>query len=76
MHILQSDPGVREIGYDGSAAFFFQQAAEENGHILNRIHYFKGVRAESIITAIERTSKIPSNDSNLLSKLVWTASKM
>ncbi|MGA9151333.1 MAG: ferritin-like domain-containing protein, partial [Candidatus Nitrosopolaris sp.] len=22
------------IGYDGSAAFFFEQAAEENGHML------------------------------------------
>ena len=26
------------IGYDGSAAFFFEQAAEENGHMLKFIH--------------------------------------
>ena len=27
-------------GYDGSAKFFFEQAAEENGHMLKFIHYF------------------------------------
>jgi ferritin len=42
------------IGYDGSAAFFFEQAAEENGHMLKFIHYLNGVEAEAIIPAIEK----------------------
>lgn len=42
------------IGYDGSAAFFFEQAAEENGHMLKFIHYINGIGAESIIPAIEK----------------------
>jgi hypothetical protein len=42
------------IGYDGSAAFFFEQAAEENGHMLKLIHYLNGVGAEAIIPAIEK----------------------
>jgi ferritin len=42
------------VGYDGSAAFFFEQAAEENGHMLKFIHYINGVGAESIIPAIEK----------------------
>ena len=33
-------------GYDGSAAFFFEQAAEENGHMLKFIHYLNGIGAE------------------------------
>jgi ferritin len=41
------------IGYDGSAAFF-EQAAEENGHMLKFIHYLNGVEAEAIIPAIEK----------------------
>ena len=41
-------------GYDGSAAFFFEQAAEENGHMLKFIHYLNGVGAEAIIPAIEK----------------------
>jgi ferritin len=41
-------------GYDGSAAFFFEQAAEENGHMLKFIHYLNGVEAEAIIPAIEK----------------------
>src|SRR6187200_3709020 len=41
-------------GYDGSAAFFFEQAAEENGHMLKLIHYLNGVGAEAIIPAIEK----------------------
>jgi ferritin len=41
------------IGYDGSAAFFFEQAAEENVHMLKFIHYLNGIGAESIIPAIE-----------------------
>ncbi|MFL6367387.1 MAG: ferritin [Nitrososphaeraceae archaeon] len=42
------------IGYDGSATFFFEQAAEENGHMLKLIHYLNGVGAEAIIPAIEK----------------------
>jgi ferritin len=42
------------IGYDGSATFFFEQAAEENRHMLKFIHYLNGVGAESIIPAIEK----------------------
>ena len=42
------------IGYDGSAAFFFEQAAEENRHMLKLIHYLNGVGAESIIPAVEK----------------------
>ncbi|HZE78502.1 MAG TPA: ferritin [Nitrososphaeraceae archaeon] len=50
------------IGYDGSAAFFFGQAAEENGHMLKLINYMNGVGAEAIIPAIE---KPPSNFESL-----------
>jgi ferritin len=42
------------IGYDGSSAFFFEQAAEENGHMLKLIHYLNGIGAEAIIPAIEK----------------------
>jgi ferritin len=49
-------------GYDGSAGFFFEQAAEENGHMLKFIHYLNGVGAEAIIPAIE---KPPSNFESL-----------
>jgi ferritin len=41
-------------GYDGSASFFFEQAAEENGHMLKFIHYLNGTGAEAIIPAIEK----------------------
>jgi ferritin len=41
-------------GYDGSASFFFEQAAEENGHMLKFLHYLNGVGAEAIIPAIEK----------------------
>ena len=41
-------------GYDGSASFFFEQAAEENGHMLKFIHYLNSVGAEAIIPAIEK----------------------
>ena len=41
-------------GYDGSAAFFFEQANEENTHILKFIHYLNNAGAEAIIPAIER----------------------
>ena len=42
------------IGYDGSAAFFFEQAVEENGHMLKFIHYLNSVEAEAMIPAIEK----------------------
>lgn len=42
------------IGYDGSAAFFFEQATEENGHMLKFIHYLNSVGAEAVIPAIEK----------------------
>ena len=50
------------IGYDGSAAFFFEQAVEENGHMLKFIHYLNSVEAEAMIPAIE---KPPSNFDSL-----------
>src|SRR6478609_422703 len=50
------------IGYDGSAAFFFEQALEENGHMLKFIHYLNSVEAEAMIPAIE---KPPSNFESL-----------
>jgi ferritin len=50
------------IGYDGSAAFFFEQAVEENGHMLKFIHYLNSVEAEAMISAIE---KPPSNFESL-----------
>ena len=42
------------IGYDGSAAFFFEQANEENTHMLMFIHYLNKAGAEAIIPAIEK----------------------
>jgi ferritin len=48
-------------GYDGSAAFFFEQAREENGHMLKFIHYLNSVGAETMIPAIEKpTSRYES----------------
>ena len=41
-------------GYDGSAAFFFEQAIEENTHMLKFVHYLNNAEAEAIIPAIER----------------------
>ncbi len=41
-------------GYDGSAAFFFQQASEENTHMLKFVHYLNNAGAEAIIPAIEK----------------------
>jgi ferritin len=41
-------------GYDGSAAFFFEQANEENTHMLKFIHYLNNAGAEAIIPAIEK----------------------
>jgi ferritin len=40
------------IGYNGSAAFFFEQASEENIHMLKFIHYLNN--AGAIIPAIEK----------------------
>ena len=42
------------IGYEGSAAFFFEQANEENTHMLKFIHYLNKAGAEAIIPAIEK----------------------
>jgi ferritin len=41
-------------GYDGSASFFFAQAAEETEHMLKFLHYLNSVGAEAIIPAIEK----------------------
>lgn len=41
-------------GYDGSAAFFFEQANEENTHMLKFIHYLNDAGAEPIIPATEK----------------------
>lgn len=41
-------------GYDGSAIFFFKQAAEENTHMLKFVHYLNNVGAEAIIPATEK----------------------
>ena len=43
-------------GYDGSAAFFFEQANEELRHMLKFIHYLNNSGAEPIIPAIDKTS--------------------
>ena len=42
------------IGYNGSAAFFFEQANEENTHMLKFIHDLNNAGAEAIIPAIEK----------------------
>jgi ferritin len=41
-------------GYDGSARFFFEQAAEENTHMLKFVHYLNNAGAEAIIPATEK----------------------
>jgi len=41
-------------GYDGSAAFFFEQANEENTHMLKFIHYLDNAGVEAIIPAIDK----------------------
>ena len=41
-------------GYDGSAAFFFEQANEEHSHMLKFIHYLNNSGVEPIIPAIEK----------------------
>lgn len=42
------------IGYNGSATFFFEQAAEENTHMLKFVHYLNNAGAEAIIPATEK----------------------
>lgn len=42
------------LGYDGSSAFFYEQAKEENTHMLKFIHYLNNAGAEAIIPAIEK----------------------
>lgn len=41
-------------GYDGSATFFFEQAAEENTHMLKFVHYLNNAGAKAIIPATEK----------------------
>ena len=41
-------------GYSGSAAFFFEQAAEEYTHMLKFVHYLNNSGAEAIIPATEK----------------------
>ena len=41
-------------GFEGSAVFFFEQANEENTHLLKFIHYLNNAGAEAIIPAIEK----------------------
>lgn len=42
------------VGYDGSAKFFLEQAAEEKDHMLRFIHYLNNAGYEAIIPAIEK----------------------
>ena len=42
------------IGYSGSATFFFEQAIEENAHMLKFVHYLNNAGAEAIIPATEK----------------------
>jgi ferritin len=41
-------------GFKGSAVFFFEQANEENTHLLKFIHFLNSVGAEAIIPGIEK----------------------
>ncbi|HJU79069.1 MAG TPA: ferritin [Nitrososphaeraceae archaeon] len=41
-------------GYNGSAKFFFEQATEENTHMLKFVHYLNNAGAEAIIPATEK----------------------
>lgn len=41
-------------GYNGSATFFFEQAVEENTHMLKFVHYLNNAGAEAIIPATEK----------------------
>ena len=41
-------------GFEGSAVFFFEQANEENTHLLKFIHFLNSAGAEAIIPGIEK----------------------
>jgi len=41
-------------GFEGSAAFFFEQANEENTHMLKFVHYLNDAGVEAIIPATEK----------------------
>jgi ferritin len=41
-------------GYNGGATFFFEQAVEENTHMLKFVHYLNSAGAEAIIPATEK----------------------
>ena len=41
-------------GFEGSAAFFFEQANEENTHMLKFVHYLNDAGAEAIIPSTEK----------------------
>lgn len=57
-------------GYDGSAAFFFEQATEENTHMLKFVHYLNNAEADAIIPAIEKPqSKFNSLESTFQAAL-------
>ena len=57
-------------GYDGSAAFFFEQAVEENTHMLKFVQYLNNAEAEAIIPAIEKPqSKFNSLESTFQAAL-------
>jgi len=67
-------------GYEGSAAFFFEQANEENQHMLKFIHYLNTVGAQAIIpstkqpqnkfTSIEATFKAGLKSEQMVTKLI------
>lgn len=42
------------MGYDGSSAFFYEQAKEETTHMLKFIHYLNNAGSEAIIPAIDK----------------------
>ena len=54
MHMLRWDHGVKELDTMEVAAFFFEQAVEENTHMLKFVHYLNNAEAEAIIPAIEK----------------------
>lgn len=57
-------------GYDGSAAFFFEQAIEENTHMLKFIHYLNNAEAEAVIPEIKKPqSKFDSLESTFQAAL-------
>ena len=54
MHTLQSDDGARELDMTVVQLFSFEQASEENQHMLRFIHYLNGAGAEAIVPAIDK----------------------